>query len=378
MSAAAQFERRFGAVLRVACRAGLLASVLTSLLGLAAHAQQSSAAVGNIEGDSVTVSSSSSGVNLIPNPGATVAVPNGGVINVPSGQARLMLVSGGEIDICGPAKLTLLQSGDSTTLALDFGRVRIQLPASTDLRIFTPTILATPLAINGAPRDITVRLDPDDSLCVRASTGALLLESQFSNDKIVVPQAGQFFFAQGRLVPVVRADMECECVLKEARVAPSTPPWPEFALTSPPQTDASSQPSEPEKSKSDDQPPPPDLEYSILARPNDSHPTEPETKAAPPLPPESSPSYQIDVPPLTFSAASPAPPPLPAENMILLIRTAEVDPDFQFTGHVAPPPMDQRASSRVKSKSAHGEQPDMEGARPGFWGKLKHFLFGRS
>ncbi len=378
MSAGAQFERCFGAVLRAASRAALLASVLVSLTGAPARAQQPAATVGNIEGDAVTVSSGASGVNLLPNPGATVAVPNGGVVSVASGQARLMLVSGGEIDICGPAKLTVLQSGDSTTLALDFGRLRVQLPTSTDLRIFTPTILATPLGINGAPRDITVRLDLDDSLCVRAASGALLLESQFSNEKIVVPQAGQFFFAQGRLVPVVRADMECECVLKEARVTPSTPPWPALGLATPPPTAVASKPPLAAKPEIDDQPLPPDVEYSILARPNDVHPTEPEAKAAPPPPPESSPSYKIVVPPLTFSAASPAPPPLPAADMILLIRTAEIDPDFQFTGHVDPPPMDEQPGPRRKSKSAHGNQPELEGARPGFWGKLKHFFLGRS
>jgi hypothetical protein len=378
MSAGAQFERCFGVVLRAASWAALLASLLVSLTWPSARAQQASATVGNIEGDSVTVSAGSSGVNLLPNPGATVAVPNGGVINLPSGQARLMLVSGGEIDICGPAKLTLLQSGDSVTLALDFGRVRVQLATSTDLRIFTPTILATPLAINGAPRDITVRLDPDDSLCVRAGSGALLLEGQFSNEKIVVPQAGQFLFAQGRLVPVARNDMECECVLKEARVAPAAPPWPALSLTSPPQTAASSKPPEAANPKMDDQPLPPEVEYSILARPNDVHPIEPQAKAAPPPPPEASQSYKIDVPPLTFSADSPAPPPLPATDMILLIRTAEVDPDVQFTGHVDPPPVEEQATPHRKRKSAHRDQPDIEGAKPGFWGRLKHFFLGRS
>ncbi len=85
---------------------------------------------------------------------ATVApsifVANGSVITVHSGMAQMTLLAGGEIDICGPAKLTLLESGTAVTLALNFGRLRVQLPAATSLRIFTPTIIATPLDISGA------------------------------------------------------------------------------------------------------------------------------------------------------------------------------------------------------------------------------------
>jgi hypothetical protein len=376
MSAGAQFERCIGAVLRAGRKAAFLASVLVPLATFPAIAQQFSSTVGNIEGDNVTVSAGASGTPVSPAAGATIAVPNGGVINVPAGQARLMLVSGGEVDVCGPAKLTVLQSGDSVTLALDFGSVRLQLAVSTDLRIFTPTLLATPLAINGTPRDITVRLDPDDSLGVHADSGALLLESQFSNEKIVVPQAGQFFFSQGRLVPVVRNDMRCECLLKEARTPPPPTPWPPLGLTSPPQTAAASKPETP-KADADDELPP-DVEYSILARPNDAHPVNPEPKTTPPPPPDSTPSYKIVMPPLTFSASSPAPPPLPAENMILLIRTAEVDPDYRFTGHVDPPPLDEAKHADEKSKSEHGNQPEIEGTKPGFWRRLKHFFLGHS
>ena len=88
------------------------------------------------------------------------------------------------------------------TLALNFGRMRVQLPAAAQLRIFTPTIVATPIDIGGAPRDFTVGLDLNDSLCVVAASGALRLEHQFTGEGLIVPQAGEFFLAAGKLLPV--------------------------------------------------------------------------------------------------------------------------------------------------------------------------------
>ena len=89
-------------------------------------------------------------------------------------------------------------SGDAITLALNFGRVRAQLPESTALRIFTPTIIGTPLDIAGGARDVTVGLSLDDSLCVTATSGAIQLEHQFTGEKLIVPQAGEFFLNAGQ------------------------------------------------------------------------------------------------------------------------------------------------------------------------------------
>jgi hypothetical protein len=353
--------------------------LLLSLVPLPVHAQQQPA-VGSIEGDDLTVSSGTSTVNVSPSGVSAASIMNGSVVIVRSGQARLMLTFGGEVDICGPARMTLLQSGESVTVALDFGRLHIQLPSSTSFRVFTPTIVATPLAINGSPGDVSVSLEGDSSLCVRASSGALLLESQFSSDKIVVPQAGQFYFAQGRLVPVARADMQCECVLKQARIEPPAPPQTAILTAPSDTTPPASAPAQPEP-KPAEQPSPSEAQYSVLAGPNDSHPLAVKPNAAstaPPAPPDSAPFYQIVMPPLTFSASSPAPPPLPAEDMILLIRTAQVDPDFEFSGHVNPPPLDNTAENHAAEKRGSGRQPKPAGEKPGFWAKLKRFFVGRS
>jgi len=105
--------------------------------------------IGRIEGNDVSVQGASAPGNDNETITPSVLVGNGSIVTVHSGQARMTLVSGGEVDICGPAKFTLLEAGGAITLALDFGRMRVQLPASTSLRVFTPTIVATPLDIHG-------------------------------------------------------------------------------------------------------------------------------------------------------------------------------------------------------------------------------------
>jgi hypothetical protein len=360
---------------RAALRGFAAMALFVLVLPGLARAQESQVVVGNVEGSDVSVSSATGPIS--PGVMGTTPVTNGAIVTVRSGQARLMLTSGGEIDACGPAKLTLLRSGDAITLALDFGRVRVQLPASTNLRIFTPTIIATPLDINGAPRDVTAELETDDSLCVRASSGALLLENQFSGEKLVVPQAGEFFLAHGQLAPVARPDATCECVMNEAHATPPSSPLPSLGLSAPAlETPAANAPATPAPDP-EDAPAKPNVEFSTLAHPNQTHPISPAPKPdAPVPPPEGTPTYKIVMPPLSFSASSPAPPPEPALNMVLLIRTVEVEPNWEFKGHVDSPPMEDKPKVRDAARNSHGKQPKPEGQQPGFWSKVKRFFAG--
>src|SRR5580700_6962009 len=184
------------------------------------HAQDAPpGAIGRIEGKDISVEGGAAGGG-----GATIApsifVSNGSVVTVHSGLARMVLVAGGETEICGPAKFTLLQSGGAITLALNFGRVHMLLPLATTLRIFTPTIVATPLDIRGTRRDVTVGLDLSDSLCVLATSGALRLEQQFTGEILDVPQLGEFFLAAGKLSPVAGTPGSCRCEELQARAVP--------------------------------------------------------------------------------------------------------------------------------------------------------------
>lgn len=372
-----QFDRRARAVLLSRAWQCLLASAVILLSAASARAQGAQPVVGNIQGDTVAIAASASATSVPQDPAGAAAIANGAVVTLGPGQARLMLTLGGEIDICGPAKFTLLQSGDAITVALEFGTLRLELPASRSLRVLTPTIIATPLEINGVPGDVTLMLTQDDSLCVKAASGALLLESQFTNDKIVVPQAGQFWFEQGRLVPVARTDVACECLLPEARyVLPShVPTAPAVNLT--PAQIAAIPSSATEKPASERQSEQSGVEYSILAHPNDAHPVVEQPKTAPPpQAPELMPFYRVDMPPLSFSASSPVPPPASTEQMILLIRTTQINPDFQFTGHVNPPLIDGQGSGAAKN--SRPSKPKSAGQKRGFWARFKRFLVGSS
>lgn len=351
-----------------------------------AYADQPQAVVAHIQGNDASVETTTAGSDTISSAEAGIDVSNGSIVSVHSGQAHMTLISGGDVDICGPAKLTLLQSGKAITLALDFGRVRVQLPASADLRIFTPTIIATPLDINGAARDITAGLDTDDSLCVTAGSGALLLENQFSGEKLVVPQGGEFSLAQGRLIPVAGAAGACQCVtLQTKEVIP--PPEPSLGLTAPAHVDPpptvaanpNAKPAEPADAK-----PKSNVEYSVLGYANQVRPNAPPPKPAPSAPPATeTPDYKVVMPPLTFSASSPEPPPAPTPDMILLIRTVHVEPDWEFTGHVDGPPTDEKAQQKqVASATKANPQADASQTPPrkkeGFWAKVKKIFSGSS
>jgi hypothetical protein len=332
--------------------------------------------VGRIEGPDVSVQGSSASGNdnetITPN----MLVMGGSVVTVHSGHARMMLESGGEVDICGPAKFTLLQSGGAITLALDFGTMRVRLPKTTSLRIFTPAIVATPLDINGGARDVTVGLDLNDSLCVLAASGAIQLEHQFTAEKLIVPQSGEFFLNAGKLLPVVGKAGSCQCVATMKPQVTAQPP--EFAVNGQPL------PIVPDAAKNPpaDVAPPrdaeaPSVEFSIPAHANEQHPVRTENNnAAQSVAPAEIPVYTV-VAPLAFSAASPAPPPDPPIDTILLVRQAQVQPAWEFQGHVDPP------NFAAAMQHALGENPtpkETPAAAPkkqrGLWAAMKRIFGG--
>jgi hypothetical protein len=354
--------------------------------------QAPAGAVGRVEGNDVSVDNGTAadGAPAAATPGAPSFVFNGSVLTVHDGKARLTLVAGGQVDICGPAKFTLLQSGAAITLALNFGRIHLQLPASTPLRIFTPTMIATPLDIGGASRDITAGLDMNDSLCVVASSGAIRLEQQFTGAGLIVPQSGEFFLSAGNLVPVAGAPGSCECTPLHAQSLPP-PQIPVMGVTSPDQLNTEQYPSQeapaptpalPAAVAEKEPAPEPNVQLRILAGANETHPTLPAPKdAAPPPPVVAVPEYKIILPPLVYSASAlPAPPEDPAMGAVLLVRTVHVEPDYQFTGHVEAPHLETVAQ---KSSSSPGKQGVSDanssgGKKEGFWARLKRAFGGSS
>ena len=347
-------------------------------------------AIGRVEGNDVSVDNGTAAESAPAAHGSPSFVFNGSVLTVHDGKARLTLIAGGQVDVCGPAKFTLLQSGASITLALNFGRIHLQLPASTPLRIFTPTMIATPLDIGGASRDITAGLDMNDSLCVVATSGAIRLEQQFTGAGLIVPQSGEFFLSAGNLVPVAGAPGSCACTPMHVQSLPP-PQIPLLGVVSPKQLNTEQYPSEatpaptpaaPAAVAAKEPAPEPNVQLRILAGANETHPILPAPKdAAPPPPVVSVPEYKIILPPLVYSAsAAPAPPEDPAIEAVLLVRTVHVEPDYQFTGHVEAPHLETVAQ---KSSSSPGKQGAREGnssggKKEGFWARLKRAFGGSS
>jgi len=366
---------------------GVLGGFLFGMLVLCpaiARAQDApSGAVGQVEGKDISVDGGTAargGTATAP----SIYVSNGSVVTVHAGKARMILFAGGEVEICGPAKFTVLLSGNAITLALNFGRLRVELPAETTLRVFTPTIIGTPIDISGGLRDVTVGLNLDDSLCVLTTSGAIQLEHQFTGEKLIVPQAGEFFLNSGKLLPVAAAPGSCQCLADE----PSTLPPPpaaisEFAVAAP----ASPAPKITEHSaQAAAEQPKPSIEYSVLAHANEAHPVTPSAKDAALADPASSmPMYAAVVPVLTFSADSPAPPPGPSQDMILLIREARVSPEWEFSGRVEPPEFAQAMQHSLgeSASAANAESPAAPAAgetakkkNGGLWAAVKR-VFGR-
>ena len=378
------------------CMAALLGAViLLGSAGFAGAQQAPPGSVGRIEGNDISVDSGTPASLGTAMASPSMFVANGGVITVHSGQARLMLASGGQIEICGPAKLTVLESSGAITIALNFGRVRSELPAATKLKIFTPSIIATPIDIGGAPRDIAVGLSLDDSLCVLATSGALELEHQFTGEKLIVPQTGEFFLAGGQLLPIAGTPGSCQCAEMETsvRVAPAplassgplasprTAPS-EAMLTAPPLVASAAPPgTAPAAPKANARAPETNVTYSVLGHANESRPVVAAPKnTVPSAPAVTVPEYTA-VSPLTYSAADPSPPD-PSPDLVLLIRTARVDPDWEFNGRVEAPEFAKSMGNALgvtggarQSQSTAKNPTTNEKKQGGFWQGLRR-LFG--
>lgn len=366
---------------------------------LAARAQNFPASVvGHVEGRDISCENGTPQTGGTASVGPRLDVSDGTVVTVHSGQARMTLNVGGSVEICGPAKLTVLLSGDAITLALNFGRVRVSLPENTTLRIFTPTIIGTPIDISGGARDVTVGLSLDDSLCVTATSGAIQLEHQFTGEKLIVPQAGEFFLNAGRLLPVAGTPGSCQCAAAEPAPAPMRAASPDYAAVPPPTIQQlppiaiipapAPAPTplvevEPAAVPADKR-----VEYSELAAANEAHPVIRQARdTVPAAPPSTNPIYTAVLPPLAFMAGSPLPPPGPTADMVVLIREARVSPEWEFTGRVETPEFAKAMQHALGEKpttsqpAAAADNQNSAAAKPakkkgGFWASLRKAFGG--
>ena len=367
---------------------------------------------GRLQGDDISVDN---GPGSAAGQTGGIGVANGSVVVVHSGHARLTLTSGGEIDICGPAKFTFLDTNGSITLALDFGRIRTLLPNDIPLKVYTPLVAATPLSISGGTRDFTIGLAFSDALCVRATEGAIRLEEQFTGQDMIVPRTGEFFISGGTLAPVAGPPGGCQCDFTDSAgqvqaqpsvglAAPPTAANPESAESSRRRPSSTKTGPAPDAPQIPDvplhaevapaapghwpaplQPPSSPVELSVPAAAKNAsaqppRAPKPQPAANPNAPGIDEPIWTAVMPPLRYSAGSPAPPPAPSPQTILLVREVRVQPGWRFTGQVVGLPSTH--SKPGSTKPAQSEQgasvsSDVPAQHHGFWSKVRRvLLFG--
>jgi len=303
--------------------AAALLAILATLSIREAHisAQDFPAVVGRIEGDDLeVVTKTPAGIET---DAAPTVVASGSDVTLRSGHALLLLNAGGEISICGPAHFKLIKSSGAVTLALDYGRVHPSLESADGFMIYTPTIVATPIAIAGGPRDMTLGLEPSGEMCVLTARGAMRVEPQFSDQSMIVPQGGTVSLAGGQIESLKADASACSCDFPRAHMeSPKSAPPPH----SQPARDvgALAPPLPPQRERTDNSPPP-------------------SASAGEPV-------YTVLMPPLSFDANSPEPPPDPAPETILLVREVRLRPFVEFRGHVNPAPT--QASARPAPSAA--------------------------
>jgi hypothetical protein len=276
-----------------------LALLLAALVWPVSAGQQSAPAavvVGRLYGEDVAVQNA---VSFESNYGfSTALLASGSDVTVRSGRAQIDLMRGGSIAICGPAHFTLLESAGAITLALDYGRVRPQVEAQVAFTVYTPMIVATPVAIGTNPRDLTVGLDREGAMCTMTTRGAVRIEQQLSGQSLLVPQGGEITLNGGQLGTLRSANGSCDCELLVTRnLAPK---------------------------------------HLELSMPVPNPATRPRPAAPPPPPRVEQPIYRVYLPPLTFDASAPDEPPDPDPAHIFMVRQAQPLPLANFGGQAEP------------------------------------------
>jgi hypothetical protein len=242
----------------------------------------------------------------------------------------------------------MIKSSGALTLALDYGRVHPSLEMGGLFTIYTPTIVATPIAISGGLRDMTVGLEQNGEMCVLTERGAMRVELQFSDQSMIIPQGGTATLADGQIISLLSKASACSCEFPRAHLQPAKPAPPSRAQT--------------------------DREVSTLAAPKlpEAGKTE---NAAPPSDSASEPVYTVLMPALSFDARSPQPPPAPAPETIQLVREVRLRPTVEFRGHVNPAPAQltaPSAASRVPVAPPSAGQPPK--SQPGFYDRVRTFF----
>ena len=360
------------------------------ILATRAGAQAAAPILGEIAGDDISVLGPSHIVSG--NSSRAITFGGGSTVIVHAGKARVEFVGGGELEVCGPAKFSVLASGEALTVALSFGRVHVKFDASRPITIYTPLIVATPMAIGDQPRDATIGLLNTGAMCVLAARGAVQVQQQLSGETLVVPQPSEILL-QGTSLGAAQATLgSCRCDFDELNAQTSVPP---AGIVAQVQTTQKSSPSQPEPSRQNarkaSSPTGSDSAISQVSAgaqrtiAKKDEPTEqPASRSATSaLPPANQPITKIDLPPIGYDATSATANAVPLSvATLLLANEAKVEPEWIFHGTVAEPP---RATKLARTETAQHtpaeitpkEQSNKHATKKSFWTRL-HDLFAGS
>lgn len=307
--------------------------------------------VGHVEGQDFRIEAQP-GLPLPSGP-STGLLASGSRLIVRAGQAQISLNGGGEIIICGAARLQLLKSQGALTVALDYGTLRIRVDDAESLSVFTPQVMATPIAIGGGSRETTIGLEHNGQMCLRALSGAVRISQPLSGESLLVPQYGGLSLSGGQLNPVAAAAPGCACDLDTAKLLPLKP-IPARETSGVGSLPAADLPSQTQSVPLEEKPRTLQGTKEVAAPPVLPRDSVASDAAAPPS--VDTPIYHVLMPPLTFNAANPTPPPDPSPDTMILVRTVRAREETVFSGTVEPksavaaPPTAQKDSS---ASSAH-------------------------
>lgn len=351
-----------------------------ALIGSGAQAQEvTGRIIGQVTGGDISVAGPS---QLAPGENAqTIAFAAGSTIVVHSGQARVEFTGGGELDVCGPAKFAVLASGEAITIALSFGRVHAKFDSSRPISIYTPLIIATPLAVADQPRDVILGLAPTTgAMCVVAAHGAVQVQQQFSGETLIVPQPSEVLLAGTPLGATPASAGSCRCDFDDISAKPASPERVVaentlpvgVATTSPANSSAASHPSAVEKPEAQRLTPEagektdhPDFPPPVVPAAKPRRPVPPPT-----LPPADGPITKIVAPLLYEAKPLPAPAGTISVATVLLAKAVVVEPEWIIHGVVEEPAKASKKGSPEGVKQASGKK------KSGFWGWFHRFLFG--
>lgn len=336
--------------------------------------------LGQITGQDVSVLGPSQTAPNSPVP--AIEFSGGSTIVVHSGRARIDFVGGGVLDICGPAKFTVLSSGEALTIALSFGRVRLRVDALRPISIYSPLVLATLVPIGDRARDATIGLTNNGAMCVLASSGAVRLQNQLNGETVIVPQPEEVLVPGASFTNLPPAAGQCRCEFDESTARQSAPAMPS---TPPPLTSANAPPAK--------QSAPASSIPNAVSSARQSAPPQPQStnapavlKNVPPAPPPfpsssatqmatPQPPMKINLPPIGYDASSAIETAEPLSvATLMLAQQAVVQPEWTFHGTVAPSGSTANTAPSANPQSTASSNPPQP--KRGFWAKLRDFFTG--